>query len=438
MLRNILKKILTLLAKLYLRRYKPEIIAVTGNVGKTSAKEAIAAVMSIQYRVRASGGNLNNDIGVPLAILGDWSERYYREGPSLGFWFEVILAGIVFLIIPHDYPEVLILEYGADRPGDIGRLAHIYPPHVGVVTAVGETPVHVEFFASPQEVAQEKSKLIKALGPDDYAVLNYDDLTVLDMKDRTRAKVSTFGAGEGADVRISNFDFILDSEGRPEGVGFKIHYESGFVPFKIFGSLGLTQALSAAAGIAVGTVYKLNLVDMAAALGSYNTPPGRMRILPGIRNSIIIDDTYNAAPASMHAALETLRDIPASPRVPSVIKRKIAVLGDMLELGDHSIGAHQKIGDLAARVVDILVAVGEKAKLIADAASDQIPQENIFTFDDSDEAKVLVQKIIEEGDIVLVKGSQGKRMEKIVEEIMAQPEHKQELLVRQSKKWLNN
>ncbi|MBX4211768.1 MAG: UDP-N-acetylmuramoyl-tripeptide--D-alanyl-D-alanine ligase, partial [Candidatus Yanofskybacteria bacterium] len=379
MKRNLLQKILTLLAKLYLWRYRPEIIAVTGNVGKTSAKEAIAAVLSSQYRVRSSGGNLNNDIGVPLAILGDWTEKYYTEGPSLGFWFEVILGALIFLIIPHEYPEILVLEYGADRPGDIGRLARTYRPHIGVVTAVGETPVHVEFFASPQELAGEKAKLVKNLQPEDYAILNFDDLTVLEMRDKTRARVLTFGRGEGATIRVSNIDFNLDDSGRPEGISFKVHRDGGFVPFKMLGALGYTQALSAATAIAVGTIYEMNMVDISEALANRVPPPGRMRILPGIRNSVIIDDSYNAAPASMDAALETLRDIPASPRVPSIIKRKIAVLGDMLELGALSVPAHQKIGNLAGRVADILVCVGEKAKLIADAASDQMPQEHIFT-----------------------------------------------------------
>lgn len=437
-MRSILQSILTILARAYLWRYRPQIIAVTGNVGKTSTKEVIAAILSKQRRVRMSGGNLNSDIGVPMTILGDWAERYYTEGPSLGFWFEVILGGILFLIIPHKYPEILVLEYGADRPGDIARLASKYKPHIGVVTAVGETPVHVEFFASAQELAHEKSKLIKALDSEGYAVLNYDDQTVLDMREKTKAKIVTFGCSQGADTKASNADFILNHQGKPEGIAFKVHSSRGFVPFKIFGSLGNSQALATAAAVAVGTIYNINLVDMAEALAQYQSPPGRMRILPGIKNTVIVDDTYNAAPAAMHLALETIRDIPASPGAQaSSIKRKVAVLGDMLELGAHSIPAHQKIGDLAGRVVDILVCVGEKAKFIADSAGNEMPKEHIFTFHASDDAKQKIQELLEEGDLVLIKGSQGMRMEKIVEEIMAEPERKGKLLVRQSTKWLS-
>jgi len=150
--------------------------------------------------------------------------------------------------------------------------------------------------------------------------------------------------------------------------------------------------------------------------------------LPGIKTSIILDDTYNASPSAMHVALETLRDLPA--------KRKVAVLGDMLELGKYSVQAHQTAGDMAGAIADILVCVGEKAKFIADAARNEMESDHIITFHDSDEAKLKVQELLQPGDLVLVKGSQGKRMEKIVEEIMAEPQRKRELLVRQSEGWL--
>ncbi len=399
-MRALLQSILTALARVYLARYRPMIIAVTGNVGKTSTKEIIAAIVSKQKHTRMSGGNLNSEIGVPMTIIGDWSERYYNEGSNWGFWLEVIFGGIVFLIIPQKYPEVLVLEYGADRPGDIDRLARQFKPHIGIVTAVGELPVHVEYFASANQLAGEKSKLVQALGSDDFAVLNYDDQTVLDMKEKTKGKIVTFGMADGADVKASNVDILIDQDHKPEGISFKIQSNGNTMPFKIYGSLG---------------------DDIA--------PPGRLHILKGIKDTIILDDTYNAAPAAMHLALETLRDVPAL--------RRVAILGDMLELGVHSIPAHQGIGNLAANIVDLLVCVGEKAKFIADSAGNQLNSNQILTFNTSQDVKYTIQKIIQEGDVILVKGSQGMRMEKIVEEIMAEPERKEELLVRQSKKWQN-
>ncbi len=428
-MKKMLEKILMLMARVYLKRHHPVIIAVTGNVGKTSAKEAIACVLSKVKRVRMNGGNLNNEIGVPLTILGDWSQEYYDAGSSVFFWLKVLIRGALGIIFDAHYPELLVLEFAADRPGDIGKLVRSFHPHVGVITAIGEIPVHVEYFDGPEELAREKAKLIKNMEAQDYAVLNHDDQTVYDMRERTKAHVYTFGFDEHADIRISNLDFSISDGGKPEGVTFKLHHEGSFVPVKLLGSLGKAQAYAAAAGTAVGLIFDTNLIEASEALALYHGPKGRLRILRGVKETTIIDDTYNAAPASMHLALETLKQLGAG--------RKIAVLGDMLELGKYSIEAHRTAGNLAGEVADTLVCVGERARFIADSAANQMSAEHIFQFDTAHEAKVKVQELIKSGDVVLVKGSQGMRMERIVEEIMAEPERKKELLVRQSKKWQN-
>jgi UDP-N-acetylmuramyl pentapeptide synthase len=215
----------------------------------------------------------------------------------------------------------------------------------------------------------------------------------------------------------------------PEGVSFKLHYAKGFVPVRISGSLGKSQAYSAAAAAIVGLHLGLNLVQVTEGLTRYHGIPGRLRVLPGIKDTVIIDDTYNAAPAAMHLALDSFAAFPA--------QRRVAVLGDMLELGKYTFEAHQEIGNRVGDIAQVLVCVGEKAKIIADAAANQMEQKNIYTFHTSEEAKQKVQELLQAGDLVLVKGSQGKRMEKIVEEIMAEPERKRELLVRQSRSWLN-
>lgn len=419
---------INLIARMYLRRLGPMIIAITGNVGKTSTKEAIAAVLSSTKRVRSGKGNLNNEFGVPLTIIGDWADDYYEAGNTFWFWVRVLTVSFFRLFFQRNYPEILVLEYGADKPGDIKRLAAKFKPHIGVVTAVGEVPVHVEYFSGPEGVAKEKGQLVEALSVSDFAVLNFDDLAVLEMKERTKARVFTYGFGEGANFRVSNLETW--SEGKiPVGVGFKINHSDSFVPFKLIGSLGKSQGYAAAAAATVGAILGMNLVDISESLSEYHGPKGRLKILKGIKNSIVIDDTYNASPSSTHLALETLRDLPSM--------RKVAVLGDMLELGKYTIKAHQDIGNLAGSFVDLLVCVGSRAKFISDSAFNQMSAESIQTFETSDEAKLKVKELIKEGDVVLVKGSQGIRMEKIVEEIMAEPEKKKELLVRQSKKWLS-
>lgn len=445
---NFIKKIvvwkLDLLAQMYLWRFKPDIVAVTGNVGKTSAKEAISVVLSKVKKVRSGRGNLNNEFGVPLTIISDSAGDSYGSGNSAWFWFKVLIVGLWSFIFRKNYPEVLVLEFGADKPGDIGRLVAKYKPKVGVITAVGDIPVHVEYFSDPDKVAKEKSKLISSMKSSEYAVLNHDDPAVYDMKDKTKAKVISYGFTEGASVRISNFDFRFDEDGNPGGIGFKINTwgpylpagKQAFVPVTIHGVLGKSQALAAGAAACVGGIYGMNLIEISQTLIDYHGINGRLKLLGGIKNSLIIDDTYNAAPASMHLALDTLKSLPA--------KRKIAVLGDMLELGRYTIEAHREVGNMAGSIVDILVTVGLRAKLIADSAENQLapasvagmPKGSIYSFPTSDSAKIKVQELMKEGDLVLVKGSQGIRMEKIVEEIMAEPEKKSELLVRQSRKWL--
>lgn len=437
-MKEIIKKIITwklgIMAKMYLRRFKPQIVAITGNVGKTSTKEAIAVVLGRNKRVRSGKGNLNNEFGVPLTILGDWADDYYESGNTFFFWVRVLFVSFFGLLFQKNYPEILVLEFGADKPGDIKRLATKFKPHVGVVTAVGEVPVHVEYFSGPEGVAKEKGRLVEALSATDFAVLNFDDLAVLEMKDRTKAKVFTYGFGsgdgltnQGAMVRVSNLEPWIEN-GTVEGVSFKMNYNDSFVPFRMTGSMGKSQGYAAAAAATVGVIFGMNLVDVSEALSEYHGPKGRLKILKGIKNSTIIDDTYNASPLSTHLALETLKDLPST--------RKIAVLGDMLELGKYTIPAHQEVGNMAGSFVDLLICVGSRAKFIADSAFNQMPKENIYRFETSDEAKPKVRELIKDGDLILVKGSQGMRMEKIVEEIIAEPENKKELLVRQGKKWL--
>ena len=444
-MKNLVKKIivwkLNILARMYLRRFKPTIVAVTGNVGKTSTKEAIATVLSTVKNIRSGKGNLNNEFGVPLTIIGDYMDDYYEGGNTALFWFRVLWSAFFKFPFIKNYPEVLVLEYGADKPGDIKRLCQMFKPHVAVVTAVGEVPVHVEFFQSAETLGREKAELVKCLWSTDHVVLNYDDEVVLEMKEKTKAHVHTFGfaptssvgvptplgVGSANSIWVSNFDLRADDNSKPLGVLFKLGQgEHAFVPVKIDGSLGKSQAWSAAAAASVGLIFKMNLVEISEALAGYLGPKGRMRILKGIKDTIIIDDTYNASPASTYLALETLKEFSG---------RKVVVLGDMLELGEFTEIAHREAGNFAASFADVLVCVGARMKFAADAAANQML--NIHTFETSEIAKQKVQELLQLGDLVLVKGSQGMRMEKIVEEIMADPLNKKDLLVRQSKKWLS-
>lgn len=403
------------------------IIGVTGNAGKTSTKEAIAAILRHSKTVRVSAGNLNNEFGFALTILGDWDQEYYDRGSSIGLWLRVLWAGCRGLIARRDCAEIFLLEYGADRPGDIKRLTAAFKPHIAVITTVSDTPVHIEFFKNTDALAAEKANLVKVLMPVDYAVLNHDDKRVFDMKSKTNAQVITYGFGEGSTIRISDFKYLNTDGDRPTGVAFKIHEASSFASVEIYGSLGKSQAYAVAAAAAIGMVLGMNLVQISEAFRQHHGPNGRLKIISGINDSTVIDDTYNASPASTRLALETLRDSPGL--------RKIAVLGDMLELGEYTIPAHQNIGALVDSCADILVCVGSRAKFIAEAS--KMAQDKIFIFDTSDDAKFKIRSLIRQRDVILVKGSQGMRMEKIVAEIMTESQRKKELLIRQSKRWLS-
>ncbi len=421
-LANSLKWILKRLAQLTIWRYRPGIIGVTGSVGKTSTKLAVESVLGGERRVRASGGNLNSDLGLPLTILGGWSEKELKlvsrdQSPHAAiirksfFWIKVITSSFwrIVFVSKAKYPEILILEYGADRPGDLKYLLGVARPNISVITAVGEIPVHVEFFSGPEEVAREKARLIEYLPSAGFAVLNYDDDSVMDLKERTRAHVITFGFGNGADVRISRLENRFEGD-RPVGVSFKLEYGGSFVPVKLDGVFGKAQAYASSSAAAIGIVFGLNLVKISEALKKYEPADSRMQLISGIKYTYIIDDSYNASPLSMHAALDTLKGLPA--------KRKVAVLGDMLEIGKYSIEAHERVGRLAGKFLDILVTVGSRAKFIAESARKAGMRRNkIYSFDTADDSKKEVQNLIKKGDLVLIKGSRAMELDKVVEEI---------------------
>lgn len=430
---DLLKNTLRRLAQKIILKYQPDIIAITGTVGKTSTKEAIFSVLSNkiksndgrrrQWKVWKSKINLNTELGIPLAIFANWKEEKLklvsREQPKgtkkvkkAFFWFRVILTGFLKSVfkIRKLLADILVLEYGADRPGDIKYLLKIARPKIAVVTAIGKIPVHVEFYENAEEVAKEKGRLVEALFSGGYAVLNCDDELVLGMKEKTRATIMTFGFNEAADVRISNFENVF-TDNNPAGISFKIEYQGTTMPVNMENIFGRAQAYGAAAAFSVGIIYGMNLVEIAGLLEkNYKPVKRRMNLLKGINNSRIIDDSYNASPLSMEEAISTVKDFPA--------KRKVGILGDMLELGKYSDEAHKIIGESAGELFDILVTIGQQGKLMAQSAKDKgMKEENIFSFTKSNEAIGKVRNIIQEGDLVLVKASRGIGLDRIVDEI---------------------
>ncbi|MEK7148634.1 MAG: UDP-N-acetylmuramoyl-tripeptide--D-alanyl-D-alanine ligase [Patescibacteria group bacterium] len=423
LLRNIVTKILEAEAKLVLRKYNPKIIAVTGTVGKTSTKDAIFAVVGEALVASKSMKSFNSEIGLPLTILN--CENAWLN-PLL--WFKNILKGLILILTRVHYPKWLVLEIGADKPGDIAHATLLVVPDVAVITRFGDVPVHVEFFKSPEELFDEEANIVKALRSTGVLIVNADDERVLALREKTKAKSLTYGLKAGAMFRASNIQTAYEGH-MPVGTTFKLEYDGNVFPVAMHGVLGVQPVYSALAAIATGVYLKLNVVDIIGRLSLHMSPPGRMRVLSGIKGSSIIDDSYNASPVAAEAALEALKSIKTK-------GKRIAVLGDMLELGKFTIDEHKKIGKLAGSFVDLLLAVGPRAKYIVEGALDaDMSEKNIIEFDDSRLAGKYLEGIIGAGDIVLMKGSQGIRMERAVEEIMAEPERASEFLVRQEEEW---
>ncbi|MBI5140521.1 MAG: UDP-N-acetylmuramoyl-tripeptide--D-alanyl-D-alanine ligase [Candidatus Vogelbacteria bacterium] len=424
-IKNIIAWVLSCEARLVIKKYHPRIVGVTGNVGKTGTKDAIAAVLSKKFVVGKSAKSFNSELGVPLSILGiqnSMSDKWSK--PFL--WLKNICLGFVPLIWRENYPEWLVLEIGADKPGDILSVSKWLHLNVVVITAIGDIPVHVEFFRTVEELAREKGYLVEAIRPGGDLVLFADDKWSAATADRLKvcAGVLTYGFSKSAMIKASNYRISS------AGISFRIDYDGKMVPVKMPGVYGRPNVYAVLAAIAVGASHGVNLIEAVDAVLSYERPPGRFKRLEGINDSIIFDDSYNASPLATDMALQTFSELKAS-------GRKIVALGDMRELGQYSDLAHRDIGRKIAKIADIFVVVGEKSRIAARAAEGAgMKGDNIFCFSDSIQAGEFLKTIISSGDMILVKGSESIRMERVVASIINNPEDVSKLLVRQNKEWL--
>lgn len=426
-LKQITVAILTGEARMVLRKYKPHIVAITGSVGKTSTKDAVFSVLEKRFFVRKSDKSFNSELGLPLTVLGlpnAWKN-------PLG-WLMNIIDGLVLILARGRYPEWLVLEVGADRPGDIRRAASWLPVDIAIITRLPDVPVHVEYFDSPEQVAEEKAELLKALKPGGYFLANADDAKVVELASRVGGRpVKTYGFSEGATVKACTPAILYEKgeEGWPIGISADVDCRGAKIPLSIMGTIGAHSFLPLLAAFAVGEILGMEPAAMAEALAGHTPPPGRMRLIPGLKESLLIDDTYNASPVATLAALDALSVVTSA-------RRKVAVLGDMMELGRFSVEKHREVGKRAAEVCDLLLTVGFRARDIADAArSAGLTDNQVLQFEDAQKAGKELEFLLAPGDCVLIKGSQSMRMERAVEEVMAHPEHAATLLVRQDAEW---
>jgi alanine racemase len=377
-------------ARFILRKYGTEVIGITGSSGKTTAKEAIARVLAAQFNVFKNYANYNGRYGLPIA-LG-------RLEPA---------------------HEKAVLEMACDGFDEIRDLADLTRPRVGVVTAVN--PTHIEYLGSLEQIAIEKGRLVEALPPDGVAILNHDDERVRGMASRTQARVVFFGMDERADVRAKGVNVSSES------IAFTLAADGREVPARCR-LLGRHNVYAALAAAAVGLAYGMPIEIIAERLAGFQPLPGRLNPLAGKNGSIILDDTYNSSPAAALAALDTLAAFPAGGR--------IAVLGDMLQLGEGAEEYHREVGRRAAQTADFLVTQGELARLIAlEAIAAGMPPDAVSIVYTTSDAAAAVRARLHPGSVVLVKGGQELRMEQVTEALLAHPETAREVLVRQNSAW---
>jgi len=419
--KKLLEKILRFMARVVLEKYHPIIIGITGSVGKSSTKEAVALIVSRAYFVRKAEGNYNNEIGIPLTIIGAKS-----GGASIFAWGKIICKWLWMVIFPIRYPEVLVLEMGIDRPLDMEYLLSFVSVKIGVVTQISSS--HIAFFGSLGNIAKEKGKLLASLPPDGFAILNSDDKNVIRMQEKTRAKTLTYGFGLDAMLRADNLLFHRDVK-RVEGFSFKLNYEGKTIPVRLPKIIARHHISGALAGVAVGVALKMNLVEIAEALENFEPLPGRLRILPGKNGMTLLDDTYNASPVSTRAALETLGEFMAP--------RKVVILGDMLELGSDAVEEHAMLAtDVVASGAQIVVTVGKHMRSLYEALlSSGFPSRQAHWFPYPSSILENLSGIIRSEDLILIKGSRGMRMEKITEALLIDPSARVTLLCCQSEEW---
>jgi UDP-N-acetylmuramoyl-tripeptide--D-alanyl-D-alanine ligase len=358
------------IARFWRRKLTLRVIGITGSVGKSTTKEMIAEVLSTRYHTLKSPGNLNNEIGLPLTMLR-LSSGYQHA----------------------------VLEMGFYVPGEIEFLCDIAQPQIGVITNIGT--VHAERAGSQEAIARGKAELVQALppAPEGVAILNFDDPWIRKMEEKTKARVFFYGLSSEAHLWADRVEGLgLD------GIRFRMHYQGEALTVKIplIGRHSVHTALRASA---VGLAEGMNWQEIIEGLNQGHTQL-RLAAVRSENGALLLDDSYNASPESMLAALNLLDELDG---------RKVAVLGDMLELGPYERGGHEMVGLRAAQVADVLLTLGERAHIIAQAARRTTgKKKSIIEFDEIEPLVEWLATNLTKEDAVLIKGSHGLRMDRII------------------------
>lgn len=413
MIKNAILFLFKAMTSFYLSKNRIEVVAITGSAGKTTTKFALAKLLD-DKDVYVPKEAYNTEIGIPLSVFG---QKIPQRLENIGGWFVIILKMFLKLFQKPKY-RTIVLELGADKPGDISYLTSFITPTIGIVTSV--LMVHTEAFKTLNAVAAEKGELVKAVPANGTVILNYDDEMIRKMAGLAQAHVIWIGKNKKADLR---YDDLCVTRG---GLSFTLYYrEKKYqAQSKILAPQLLPSILAAiAAGLAMGK----NIDSLILNIKEIEAQPGRMNMLTGIRDITIIDDSYNANPESMLAALDILKGFEG---------RKIAVLGGMNELGDYEKPGHEMVAKKAAEVADSIVVIGRKGRQFYLPILEKLQKEAVEYFETPYQAGDYLATEVKKGDNVLVKGSQnGVYAEEALKKILPKGLNTDEILVRQSVFW---
>lgn len=404
-------QVLAFYARIVIRKYRPTIIAITGTVGKTSTKEAVYQVLADAFpgKVRKSEGNLNAEIGIPLSILG------YKSLPNKFLW-SFFLIGALSRLNQKNYPKYLVLEMGVEHAGDLASFTSIAKPDYAIITAVGSA--HLSNFKTEKEYQKEKLSIITSVPLDGKIIINYDDPILLPITGKRIISVAAknrLADYHAEDVRIN----LKGSEFRICCSGHKIAIKS-----HVLGAHIISSSIFA---FAIANIFGVSLIKAGKSLEKIMPFPGRMSPIEGENSTSIIDDTYNANPGSVKAALITLSEI-------SHKGRKVLILGNMNELGDNEKKSHEEIGAFARGRCEFAVFTGQNAGIMQKGYGDKSTS---MVFKDRRELVDKIDDIIKKDDLILIKASQnGNYFEEVTKHLMKNPEKADKLLVRQDRFWL--
>lgn len=411
-LRAFVLRLLKLMAKRRMKKFKGKVVAVTGSCGKTSTKDAIFAVLNTKYSVKRTNKSMNSEFGLPLTILD------IDSGFSSAVKWSWLLTKAFFHSFFTDHSDILLLEFGVDKPKDMNYLLSVVKPDVSVITNI--FPVHLDDgqFATLEDIYEEKKKIAIS----EKVILNVDNEYLASLcKDLKRSTCISFGKDDRANYKFSRVKTTLD------GVSFDLHHKDD--KFAVTSSvLGNFNAYVLTPAVICGELFNIEKDSILAALSSFTLPPGRMNAINGIKESVILDSSYNSSPEALLKSFKMLKDLDVS-------RRRVAVVGNMNELGEGSVALHEAVGDSISDCVDILITVGSDAKRLGEKAKENGVKE-VHSFSHTSEAIEFFRENLKDRDLILVKGSQNRvRLERFVKEFMLEPERAKELLVRQDSVW---